>query len=81
MTQALQSMIDRANRRHAATSRRAHIKRTNDTQMLGHQEKVAAIIIDAYRTDHKAGLHVSNNVREALRELEARLHVIYKRMA
>lgn len=78
-TTSLQTAIDSANRRHASANRRAHLKRASDTQMLEHLEKVAGIVIDAYREEFKKGLRIGNNFHEALREMDGVLHLLGKR--
>lgn len=71
MNTALQTMIDQANRKTAASRRQVFGKKANDQQHHENLLKHVDVVLDALQSDIKAGLVVSNNLREAIRELNA----------
>ena len=77
---ALQTMIDQANRKTAASRRQVFGKKANDQQHHENLLKHVEVVMDALQSDINGGLIVSNNLREAIRELKPAMTLSRRRL-
>lgn len=77
---ALQTMIDQANKKTAASRRQVFGKKANDQQHHENLLKHVEVLMDALQADISAGMVISNNLREAIRELRPAMTLSRRRL-